>query len=109
MLHLIDCTEDNIVGAWKTIRGELEAYGGVLATKPEILALNKIDAIPEEFVAEKKAELEAASGQEVIAISGATGAGVDNALRILRRRINQNRADEKAAAEELIATPSWTP
>ena len=109
LLHLIDCTEDDIVGAWKTIRGELEAYGGILATKPEIVALNKIDAIPEEFIAEKKAELEAATGGDVIAISGATGAGVDDALRILRSTIEQNRADEKAEAEMHIPVPSWTP
>ena len=108
LLHLVDCTEDDIVGAWKTIRGELEAYGGILATKPEILALNKVDAIPEEFIADKKAELEAESGREVIAISGATGAGIDNALRILRRTIDQNRADELAAENAHIA-PSWTP
>ena len=109
LLHLIDCTEDDIVGAWKTIRGELEAYGGILATKPEIVALNKIDAIPEEFIAEKKAELEAATGGDVIAISGATGAGVDDALRILRSTIEQNRADEKTEAEMHIPVPSWTP
>ena len=109
LLHLIDCTEDDIVGAWKTIRGELEAYGGILATKPEIVALNKIDAIPEEFIAEKKAELDAATGGDVIAISGATGAGVDDALRILRSTIEQNRADEKAEAEMHIPVPSWTP
>ena len=39
----------------------------------------------------------------------ATGAGVDNALRILRSTIEQNRADEKAEAEMHIPVPSWTP
>ena len=29
LLHLIDCTEDDIVGVWRTIRSEIEAYGGL--------------------------------------------------------------------------------
>ena len=108
LLHLVDCTEDDIVGAWRTVRGEIEAYGGGLAEKPEILALNKIDAIPEEFVAEKRAELEAASGQNVIAISGATGGGVDEALRLLLKTVRTNRAETIAAETEHV-TVSWTP
>ena len=108
LLHLIDCTADDIVGAWRTIRGEIEAYGGGLAEKPEILALNKVDAIPEEFIAEKRAELEAASGQNVIAISGATGGGVDEALRLMLQTIRINRAETLAAETEQV-TVSWTP
>src|SRR5271167_339180 len=46
VLHLIDGTQSEIVRAHKTIRHELEAYGHGLAGKPEIVALNKIDAIP---------------------------------------------------------------
>src|SRR5919197_100374 len=44
ILHLIDGTEEDVVGAWRTIRRELEAYGHGLAEKPEIIALNKSDA-----------------------------------------------------------------
>ena len=109
LLHLIDCTADDIVGAWRTIRGEIEAYGGGLAEKTEILALNKIDAIPEEFIAEKRAELEAASGQQVLAISGATGMGVDIALRELRLTIGKNRGEAATAAAVEQEPASWTP
>lgn len=41
LLHIIDVTQDDVVGAYKTIRAELEAYGGGLANKAEIIALNK--------------------------------------------------------------------
>ena len=109
LLHLIDCTADDIVGAWRTIRGEIEAYGGGLAEKTEILALNKIDAIPEEFIAEKRAELEAASGQQVLAISGATGMGVDIALRELKSTIGKNRGEAATAAAAEQEPASWTP
>ena len=115
LLHLIDCTEDDIVGAWRTVRGEIKAYGAGLADKTEILALNKIDAIPEEFIAEKRNELEAATGGTVHAISGATGAGVEAILRLLRETVAGDRAaTAEAEAEAEIASgaaepTTWTP
>ena len=48
LLHLVDATEDDVVGAWRTIRAELEAYGAGLDDKPEIVALSKADAVPAE-------------------------------------------------------------
>src|ERR1700677_1427473 len=62
ILHLVDGTQSTIARAYKTIRGELEAYGHGLADKPEIVALNKIDAIAKPELARKKAALEKASG-----------------------------------------------
>ena len=108
LLHLIDCTEDDIIGAWRTIRGEIEAYGGGLAKKKEILALNKIDAIPEEFIAEKCAELETASGQHVMTVSGAAGTGVDDVLRRLRSMIEEDREATNADPAAESALP-WSP
>src|SRR5471030_246764 len=46
ILHLIDGTGDAVAKTYKTIRAELEAYGMGLDEKPEIVALNKVDAIP---------------------------------------------------------------
>src|SRR6187402_3005475 len=45
LLHLVDATGDDPVDAWRIVRGELDAYGAGLIDKPEILALNKIDAV----------------------------------------------------------------
>src|SRR6201992_3054208 len=53
ILHLIDGTESAVAKTYKTIRGELEAYGNALAQKPEIVALNKCDSIPEKDLAKK--------------------------------------------------------
>ena len=50
LLHLIDCTQDDVAGAYRTIRGELEAYDDELAERPEIVCLNKIDALTPELV-----------------------------------------------------------
>ena len=55
LIHLIDGTQEDVVGAYHTIRGELTDYEAGLANKPEILALNKIDALGEDEIAEKAA------------------------------------------------------
>ena len=42
LLHLVDGTQDDVVGAYRTVRAELKAYGGNLVRKKEIVALNKM-------------------------------------------------------------------
>ncbi|HSK40831.1 MAG TPA: GTPase ObgE [Arenibaculum sp.] len=100
LLHLVDGTRDDVVQAYEVIRGELEAYGGGLADKPEIVGLNKIDALPEEDVAARKAALEAASGAPVFALSGAAGMGVETVLFELLRRIKDARATAAEAGRD---------
>lgn len=80
LIHLIDATGDDPVAAWHIVCDELEAYGAGLEDKPQIVALNKGDLLDEELMADISAQLEAAGAQEVIAISGATGQGVDKVL-----------------------------
>ncbi len=48
ILHLVDGTLDDVAAAYRTIRRELAAYGHGLADKPEIVGLNKIDALDPE-------------------------------------------------------------
>ena len=45
LLHLVDGAAGDVVRAWRTVREELAAYGGGLADKPELIGLNKIDAM----------------------------------------------------------------
>ena len=92
ILHLVDGTGEAIVKDYRTIRGELEAYGQGLGDKPEILALNKIDSIPKTALAKKHAALEKASGRKVYLMSGVSGAGVKEVLRALVTEINKRRA-----------------
>ena len=53
ILHLVDGTLDDVAGAYRTIRDELAAYGHGLAGKPEIVGLNKIDALDAEMIEAK--------------------------------------------------------
>lgn len=100
LLHLIDGTQENVVEAYKTIRGELEAYGAGLAEKQEIVALNKIDALDEETLVERKAELEAVVGHAVYAISGIAGMGVRDVTYEIDRIVRAHRAAALAKLAE---------
>ena len=100
LLHLVDGTSEDVVADYETIIGELEAYGGDLADKPRITVLNKIDALTEEEVAEKRAALEAASGGAVMAMSGVARTGLIEVLRALRARIDADRLRMREGREE---------
>ncbi|MBY6065681.1 GTPase ObgE [Leisingera aquaemixtae] len=100
LLHLVDGTSDTVVEDYETIIGELEAYGGVLATKIRITALNKVDAIDPEELNEKRAALEAAVGGPVYLMSGVSREGVNEILRALRNEIDDDRLRMKPAEEE---------
>ena len=92
LLHLVDGTAPKPVQAWRTIRAELAAYGGGLAEKPEMLVLNKSDAMSPPEIAARRRALEKASGQPVALISGATGQGVPELVRALMTRVHTARA-----------------
>src|SRR5436190_1113310 len=48
LIHLVDGTLEDVAGAWKTVRHEIEAYGEGLGDKTEMVALNKIDALSDD-------------------------------------------------------------
>lgn len=95
ILHLVDGTQEDVVAPYHVIRGELEQYSEVLASKQEVLVLNKIDAIPEEEIAEKKAALEAASGKEVYTMSAVTGENIEPIKRLLLQVVEIYREQEQ--------------
>lgn len=107
ILHLIDGTGDAIAKTYKIIRAELEAYGHGLGDKPEIVALNKVDAIPEAQLAKKRAALEKACGHKVHVISGVSGEGIATVLRAMARAINDRRKLRAERAE--YARPAAVP
>ena len=105
ILHLVDGTQSEIVRAYRTIRNELEAYGHDLGAKPELVALNKIDAIDKTAIWRKRLALEKASGHEVFALSGVTGEGVTDVLRAIAKIVAKGRGNERARRP----APAWSP
>ncbi|MBM3592888.1 MAG: GTPase ObgE [Alphaproteobacteria bacterium] len=83
LLHLVDGSAADPARAYRTIRHELAEYGHGLEDRPELVALNKADAMtPQARTARVKA-LSRAAGKPVMLISGASGEGVGELLRAL--------------------------
>jgi GTP-binding protein len=96
LLHLVDGAAGDVVRAWRTVRDELAAYGAGLADKPELIGLNKLDAMTPREASARRAALAKASGRPVMPLSGATGQGVPEVLRTLRQMISaQNHAHQE--------------
>ncbi|MCB2009386.1 MAG: GTPase ObgE [Geminicoccaceae bacterium] len=93
LIHLVDGTSGNVAEAYATIRHELEAYGHGLADKPELLCLNKIDALTEEAREEARAALADISGSEVHLVSGVSGEGITPVLRKVQAHVIERRRD----------------
>ncbi|MDM7458206.1 MAG: GTPase ObgE [Paracoccus sp. (in: a-proteobacteria)] len=91
LLHLIDATSDTVAQDARTVLTELQAYSPVLMEKPRITALNKIDALDDEILAERRAALETELGHPVVLMSGVSRAGVPEVLRALWSRIGPTR------------------
>jgi GTP-binding protein len=97
LIHLVDATQDDVAGAWRTVRAELEAYGGGLATKPELVALSKVDALDEAARAAQAAALQAATGAAPLLVSGVSGEGVTLLLRAAHAVVRRPAAEKETA------------
>lgn len=96
ILHLIDATLDDVVGAWRTIRAELKAYGHGLVDKTELIALNKADAVSAAEMEKKRKALKRASRREPLVMSAATSAGVANVMQAVAAVVRTARQQEAA-------------
>lgn len=105
LLHLVDGTSETVAEDYQTVVDELTEYGAGLATKPRIIALNKIDALDEETRAERLAELQDVAGTKVMLLSGASQEGLTDVLRTLRALIEAGRKAEEPEGEVL----PWRP
>lgn len=106
LLHLVDSTLEDPALAYKTIRRELEEYGYDLAEKPEIVALNKVDAIDIETIEEKSAQLEEICNKKPLHISGVAKTGVRDALLKVWLHINSLKQAQRESRE---GVEPWSP
>ncbi len=106
LLHLVDGTLEDAGAAYRTIRAELSAYGQGLAEKPEVVALNKADALGADAIKQQAARLKRAAKKPPLVVSAVSGAGVAETLRALLEVIDEARGSTAAAD---AARPAWTP
>ena len=112
LIHLIDIAGVDPVEAMRVIEDELAAYGGGLEDKPRLVALNKLDLADAELGEGFADELLAAGAEKIFAISGATGAGVEELLdAVLGYLPDRTSTETKAGEVESIEEDEgdWSP
>jgi GTPase len=102
LLHLVDATGDDPVTAYRVVRAELDAYGAGLTDKVEVIGLNKVDSLSPAAIKTLTTKLKRASKAEILALSGATGDGIDAVLNRLLDGIPTRAAPEVEASD-------WSP
>jgi GTPase len=106
LLHLVDGTGEDAAAAYETVRAELTAYGKGLADKPEIVALNKSDALTAAGIKDQMERLKRVTKRQPLVISAVSGHGVPEVLRALIAVIDKARGGE---AEATPAACGWQP
>jgi GTPase len=112
LLHLVDATSDDPARDYAIIRGELGAYDDALLDKPEIVVLNKIDALDLETlngIAQRFTEQTGLVAQQA---SGVSGAGITALMRRAFGHVKALRHEEQAARaepEEAVEDNNWAP
>lgn len=109
LLHLVDVNDEDVAASYDTIRRELEAYGGGLASKRELLALSKCDSVDDVTYREKARELGAASGKTPLRLSAVSGLGVREILYLLAETMSKTQSAEEAEDGSTKSKPAWSP
>ena len=107
LLHLVDGTGADAGADYKTVRGELEAYGQGLTDKPEIVALSKVDAMTPEAIKAQTAKLKKACKKTPLLLSAHSGKGVTEAKRALLEIIDSSGGT--TAARRRAEASAWQP
>jgi GTP-binding protein len=79
LVHVLDASEGDLEERFRTIDDELRAYGAGLDERPQLVVLNKIDLLE----ATPSFDLDDDRIARVLAISCATGAGIDDLKQAL--------------------------
>ena len=94
LLHLIDASQEDPIGAYDTVRSELAAYDDALMEKPEIIALNKSDLVADETLSALQKKLHKKTGHPVAIISGATREHLPELLARMHQTILEYRRSQ---------------
>lgn len=108
IVHLIDAYQDNVAGAYETVKTELTAYQSQLNARPEIVVLNKIEGLDAEIVADLVAQLQAVipKGVPIFSISAKAGQGLSELLYAVKNTVVAERAKvAEVVAEAAAAIP----
>ncbi len=105
LIHLADAAGEDSGKAYDTVRGELEAYAHGLAEKDEIVVLSRIDIATPEQLKSAKAKIRRRAGHTPLAISAATGQGIEALLDRCLEVVGKTEAEKSAAADTRWSQP----
>lgn len=110
-LHLLDATAEDVAADYKTIRKELELYNDKLKHTPEVVALNKCDALSEDEIADKLKTLKKVCKNKIFTISAVAHSNLEPCLQAVDAQITRgNRTKSPEAPEEIIVEKKpWSP
>jgi len=109
ILHLIDAYDNDIQKSYQTIRDELKEYDVSLATRPEIVALTKIEGLDPDIIEDELSQLKPLllPSTQVFAVSSQSGQGLKELLYALQATVKKVRS-VKAPKPKKPAVPVIT-
>lgn len=108
LLHLIDITQDDPIAAYQTIQAELEAYDRGLPDRPQIIAFNKIDALPSDSLAAQELvqQLQQLTSAPIFAISAVAQIGLAPMLQAIWQLLETIEPETpELEVEQTLETP----
>ena len=94
ILHMIDVATEDVVESYQVIRRELAQHSTALVTKPEVIALTKIDTVPESTVKQQLEHLRRVAKSPIYPISAPAHLGILELLRRLAEMVEQQKAKQ---------------
>ena len=94
ILHMIDAMTEDVVESYRVIRRELAQHSTALVTKPEVIALTKIDTVPESTVKQQLEHLRQVTKSPIYPISAPAHSGTLELLRHLVEMVEQQKAKQ---------------
>jgi GTP-binding protein len=106
LLHLIDAYHEDVAAAFKTIHAELKAYRVDLSTRPQIVALTKIEGLDEDIVQDALQRLKKVvpRGTKLFAISSQSKQNLRELLFTIKEVVEaeRQRKADAISPEELL-------
>jgi GTP-binding protein len=96
LVHFLDATHEDLRGDYQTIRAELKNYTLDLSGKPEIVIINKIDAISEEELKKKLDKVQAVVKSKIILISAIAHKNIPTLIHEIEAKLKKLNKEQPA-------------
>ena len=109
LVHLLDVGAllqegSDLLRDYQTIRKELGSYRSDLLERAELIALNKIDLIPDRELLDEVEQTLRGHGHQVFRVSGATGEGIEEVAWAMLSALDAERETAGSATDDLADT-----